>query len=59
MTFAIALAAFVGSLCLIAGMIIGVVVLPRLREDPARDVICGLLTFAFLSGIGLFLVARW
>lgn len=58
MTFAIALATFVGSLCLIAGMIIGVAVLPRLREDPARDVICGMLTFAFLSGVGLFLAVR-
>jgi hypothetical protein len=58
MTFAIALSAFVGALCLIAGMIIGVAVLPRLREDPARDVICAMLTCAFLSGVGLFLVMR-
>jgi hypothetical protein len=39
-------------------MIIGVAVLPRLREDPARDVICGMLTLAFLSGVGLFLTVR-
>jgi hypothetical protein len=40
-------------------MMIGVVALPRLSEDPVRDVICGMLTFAFLSGVALFLVVRW